>query len=123
MQSNVRRTAKLLAVFLGALIILALFTTPAIYRLVGNVAYAHHVRLAADIQILRSGLDAYRAQNGKYPATIQQLVGVQVSEVPRDPWGSEYVYRCPGMKNPATYDLFSSGPDHRADTVDDDWGD
>ena len=31
------------------------------------------------------------------------------SELPKDPWGKDYVYRCPGQHG--DYDLFSYGPD------------
>jgi general secretion pathway protein G len=44
------------------------------------------------------------------------------SEVPKDPWRNEYIYRNPGTKNQSGYDLFSAGPDRRPDTPDDDWG-
>jgi general secretion pathway protein G len=42
--------------------------------------------------------------------------------VPKDPWQNEYIYRNPGQKNPSGYDLYSAGPDRKADTADDDWG-
>jgi general secretion pathway protein G len=29
----------------------------------------------------------------------------------KDPWGHEYVYRCPGIHNPNSYDLYSKGSD------------
>ncbi len=44
-------------------------------------------------------------------------------EVPKDPWQNPYIYRCPGLKHPQGYDLFSAGPDRTPDTADDDWGD
>src|SRR5688500_3148574 len=33
------------------------------------------------------------------------------NRVPRDPWNREYQYRCPGLKNPKSYDLCSLGQD------------
>jgi len=44
-----------------------------------------------------------------------------MDSVSKDPWASLYVYRCPGIKNPDTYDLFSAGPDRKPDTDDDIW--
>jgi general secretion pathway protein G len=32
-------------------------------------------------------------------------------KVPKDPWGHEYVYRCPGIYSTNGYDLYSLGPD------------
>ena len=52
------------------------------------------------------------------PARWYQLF----KEVPKDPWHNNYIYRCPGVKNPGGYDLFSAGPDRIADTADDDGG-
>ncbi|MBI2933081.1 MAG: type II secretion system protein GspG, partial [Planctomycetes bacterium] len=38
---------------------------------------------------------------------------------PKDPWGNEYVYKCPGEKYPDSYDLLSLGKDGQAGTEDD----
>jgi general secretion pathway protein G len=43
-------------------------------------------------------------------------------EIPKDPWGNNYIYLCPGRKSPTGFDLYSAGPDRKADTADDDWG-
>ena len=40
-------------------------------------------------------------------------------ELPKDPWGETYQYRCPGTHNTDSYDLYSKGRDHAADTADD----
>jgi len=78
-----------------------------------------------------------RLKDGFYPTTEQGLAALVskpdtpprptrwyqlYSELPLDPWGNGYVYRSPGTKHPEGYDLFSSGPDHKPDTKDDDWG-
>jgi len=123
MRSEVRRTAKLVAVLLSALLVLALFTTPRIYRLAGSVEYARHIRVNADIQVLRFDLAAYKSRNGNYPTTAQGLAALALAEIPRDPWGNEYVYHFPGWSFPHAYELFSAGPDGVPDTADDDWGD
>jgi general secretion pathway protein G len=43
-------------------------------------------------------------------------------ELPKDPWQKDYIYVCPGVKDPSGYDLYSAGPDRKPDTADDDWG-
>ena len=93
--------------------------------------------VAADIQSLNAQLKLYRSMNGFFPTTEQGLQAlvkppttepvpsrwIQLyQEVPRDPWHQPYVYRCPGIKHPESYDLFSAGPDRRPDTKDDVWG-
>ena len=126
--------ALLLTIFSPATISV---TALAIYKLNQTVDYARHVRVEADIQTISTSLKMYEAMNGFCPTTeqgLQALVTLPDSEprptrwyrsldqVPLDPWETQYVYRCPGIKNPAGFDLFSAGPDRVADTADDDWG-
>jgi general secretion pathway protein G len=117
--------------------IIALLLGAAIYKLGGNVEYARHIRVAADIQGINTQLGLYESMNGFYPTTEQGLQALVTQpntdpkptrwyqlykEPPKDPWGSDYIYRCPGLKNPNGYDLYSAGPDRKPDTTDDDSG-
>ena len=36
-----------------------------------------------------------------------------------DPWGTEFLYKCPGTHNPMSFDLYSIGSDKVANTADD----
>jgi general secretion pathway protein G len=83
---------------------------------------------AATVQIAQFdvALDAFEIDMGRYPTTIE---GLQVlierpasdaddwngpyikNNIPRDPWGNDYVYRYPGQYNQEGYDLYSLGPD------------
>jgi general secretion pathway protein G len=118
--------------------IIALLLGAAIYKLSGNVEYSRHVRVAADLQGINTQLKVYESMNGYFPTSEQGLEALVTapstdpkparwyqlySQLPKDPWQSNYVYRSPGTKNPTGYDLFSPGPDHLPDTADDDWGD
>ncbi|SRR6266511_4897806 len=93
--------------------------------------------IQADLAAIRTQLALYKAANGAYPSTAQGIVALVVKPtslpspsrwtqlfyaVPKDPWGNEYFYLCPGRTNPTAYDLFSTGPDGKAYTTDDDWG-
>ena len=75
--------------------------------------------------------------NGFLPTTEQGLMALVMQpsseprpqrwyqlfkDMPKDPWGNNYIYLSPGRKNPTGYDLYSAGPDRKADTGDDDWG-
>ena len=97
----------------------------------------HKNQIVADILGMGTQLQMYKSMNGFYPTTeqgLQALVSQSQSEprpnrwyqffkeLPKDPWGNVYVYRCPGVKHPDKYDLFSAGPDRLPDTADDDWG-
>jgi len=42
-----------------------------------------------------------------------------MTELPKDQWGNEYQYLCPGSKHVSGFDLFSWGPDGQAGTEDD----
>ena len=35
------------------------------------------------------------------------------------PWGNDYLYECPGRRNPTSYDLSSAGPDGKTGSEDD----
>jgi general secretion pathway protein G len=117
--------------------IIALLLGAAIYKLGGNVEYSRHVRVAADIQGIGTQLKLYESMNGFYPTTEQGLQALVTQpdteprpvrwyqlykEMPKDPWQNNYIYICPGIKNPSSYDLYSAGPDRKPDTADDDWG-
>ena len=109
----------------------------AINRMGEPVEFARATAVRLDIAVINTQLRLYKSMNGFYPTTeqgLQALVTLPVTEPrptrwfqflrekPKDPWGNDYVYRSPGKIHPDTYDLFSPGPDHIADTVDDDWG-
>lgn len=117
--------------------IIALLLGTAIYKLSGNVDYARHTRIQADVQGISTQLKLYESMNGFFPSTEQGLRALVFQpesepkpsrwyqlykEMPKDPWQSDYVYRCPGTKNSSGYDLYSPGPDRLPDTTDDDWG-
>jgi general secretion pathway protein G len=117
--------------------IIAILMGAAIYKLAGNVEIAKHTAVSADVQALGTQLKLYESMNGFFPTTEQGLQALVTppdtdpkparwyqlfKEVPKDPWHNNYIYRCPGVKNPGGYDLFSAGPDRIADTADDDGG-
>jgi len=79
----------------------------------------------ADLASFRTALAMFRADNGRYPTTAEGLDGLlhrpqnlpnwkqylDCDRIPFDPWSHPYVYRCPGVYNPNTCDLYSCGPD------------
>jgi general secretion pathway protein G len=117
--------------------IIGLLLTAAIFGFRGNVEYSRRVRVQGDIQGITTQLKLYESMNGFYPTTDQGLRALTVQpdtdpkpsrwlqlfdKVPKDPWQSDYIYRCPGLKNPNGFDLYSAGPDRIPETADDDWG-
>jgi general secretion pathway protein G len=117
--------------------IIALLLSAAVYKMAPSMDVAKTVRVESDISAIRTSLMSYSGLNGFYPTTEQGLQALVVrpttepvparwmllrDDLPKDPWGSIYVYRCPGIKNPDKFDLFSAGRDRIPDTADDDWG-
>jgi len=118
--------------------IIALLLGAAIYKLGGNVEYARDTRVRADFQGISMQLKLYESMNGFYPTSEQGLQALVVQpdtdprptrwyqlykEVPKDPWQTDYIYVCPGVRNPNGYDLYSAGPDRKPGTGDDIWSD
>jgi general secretion pathway protein G len=117
--------------------IIGVLLAAAIYKMAPALDVAKGMRTKADIQSIRTSLMSYNGANGFYPSTEQGLAALVsrpgsepaptswrrlMEEVPKDAWGSPYIYRNPGRKNSSGYDVFSAGPDRIPDTSDDDWG-
>jgi type II secretion system protein G len=86
------------------------------------------------IATFKTALDAYKVDTDYYPKgknglndLIQKPRDAQkwygpylaVDKLPKDPWGHDYIYECPGHQNPDSYDLMSMGPDGRVGGGDD----
>jgi type II secretion system protein G len=84
-----------------------------------------------DMGALGAMLAIYRCDTGRFPPSAESLdalvnppVGAPTSwrklldEVPRDPWGSAFVYHFPAAENSERFELFSLGPD-RVPSADD----
>lgn len=87
-----------------------------------------------EIKAFCQALELYSHDNGAYPTTEQGLQAlaarppncpkwdgpyVEDGKIKNDAWGHPYVYRCPGVKVPAGFDLLSLGPDGKEGTSDD----
>jgi len=109
----------------------------AVARLGNTTGIAKDMRVRADVQAINTQLKLYESMNGFFPTTeqgIQALVTQPTTdpkptrwyqlfkEMPKDPWGNDYIYLAPGKKNPDSFDLYSAGPDRKPDTADDNWG-
>lgn len=111
-------------------IIISVLAAMIVPNFVGKGQKARLSAAKADIESnLTLALDMYELENGTYPSTEQGLKALVVKpqsspvpedwsgpylkkkKIPTDPWGREYQYSAPGVKNPESYDLFSFGPD------------
>jgi general secretion pathway protein G len=86
----------------------------------------------SDLANIAVALDQFEVDCGRYPSTAEGLDalvnapagvgnwrGPYVKRTPRDPWGNEYVYRCPSPSGSSDYQLLSKGPDGEEGTADD----
>jgi general secretion pathway protein G len=98
--------------------------------------YAHRTwdaqitRAVADIDGIKTALNIFEVDNGRYPTTEEGLAALVnnpanlqhwrrgIPAVPTDPWGTPYIYRQPGI-NGAEFDLLSAGKDKQEGTADD----
>jgi general secretion pathway protein G len=109
----------------------------AINKLGNTTGMAKGVAVRADLQAITTQLKLYESMNGYLPTTEQGLQALVTQpstdprpqrwyqlfkEIPKDPWGNNYIYLSPGRRNSTGYDLYSAGGDRKADTADDDWG-
>jgi general secretion pathway protein G len=105
--------------------ILAMYVAP---KIMGRPDEARQVKARLDIASLETAIKLYRLDNGMYPGTeqgLQALVAqpetgtlakkwrkggyLEKNRVPKDPWGNEYIYLCPGVND--DYDITSYGAD------------
>ncbi|MCA9665554.1 MAG: type II secretion system protein GspG [Myxococcales bacterium] len=73
------------------------------------------------VKNIEQAIEHYALENsGKScPKELKELVPSQIKKVPKDPWGEELVYKCPGEQNTGGADISSKGPDKKEGTDDD----
>jgi len=112
-QRNRRRRAKAgitLIEMLVVVTIIGLFVALVGPKLWSNVDRAKMTAARAQIQNFSAALGTYKLDNGNFPTTEQGLQALRVRpadatqwngpymplDVPKDPWGHDYVYKFPG---------------------------
>ncbi len=94
-------------------------------RLFGQIGKSEVKIARAQLDALKKALDTFRIDVGRYPSSEQGLAALNTRPadegkwggpylskgVPKDPWGRDYRYRCPGEHG--DYDLVSLGRDGR----------
>ena len=87
----------------------------------------------AQIATLSTALDAFQADCGRYPTTVERFAPLLTrwardtnwrgpylaKAIEQYPWKKSIRYVAPGVHNPGGYDLSSAGPDGQFDTSDD----
>jgi general secretion pathway protein G len=108
---------------LVVMVILGLLAALVVPSYLGRERKARSQAAQTQIQLLGTALDTLRLDTGRYPTTQEGLDALRVApagmpgwdgpylkkDVPRDPWGREYLYQSPGEHG--EYDLSSYGSD------------
>ena len=98
---------------LVVMVIIGLLAALVVPKFFGHVDKAMQQDAQAQIELLGQALDLYRLERHKYPSTDEGLKAIAPylrKEVPKDPWGSHFVYISPGEHG--DYDLISYGADN-----------
>lgn len=115
------------------LVILGILAAIVVPKFSGRTEQARITAAESQIATFGTALDAFEVDVGRYPKGRNGLLDLVTAprdaqnwrgpymknDIPKDPWGQEYVYECPGKNNPSSYDLSSMGPDGRAGSEDD----
>ncbi len=112
------------------IVILGILASLAVPKLAGRTEEARISAARSDILGgIALALDLFEVDLGRHPESLEELVkkpqdstswkGPYLKKgIPKDPWGSSYVYRFPGTENHDSYDLISLGPDRKEGTGD-----
>ena len=107
------------------LVILGILAAIVLPRFTNRTKQAQIAATQTQIATFKTALDAFEVDNGYYPKGKNGLADLiqqprdaqnwrgpylQSDSIPKDPWGNDYIYDCPGRHNPTSYDLSSAGP-------------
>ena len=96
------------------MVIIGLLAATVVPKFFGQVDKAMQQDAQAQIELLGQALDLYRLEKHKYATSdegLEALKSYLKKNVPKDPWGNDYIYESPG-KEGRGYDLISLGADN-----------
>jgi general secretion pathway protein G len=130
LRSRMRRDKRgfTLIELMVVIVILGILAGLIIPRIMGRPDEARQAKARIMIEGIETALKLYRLDNGFYPSTEQGLKALtepsaippvprnwreggylEKGKVPKDPWGNDFVYLCPGSHD--EFDLMSYGAD------------
>lgn len=87
-------------------------------NLIGRFERSKEEVAKAQVEMLSSAVQSFMIDMGRYPNRLEELINLQDPKwrgpylskrsLPKDPWGREYQFKCPGDHGP--FDLYSFGP-------------
>lgn len=111
---------------LVVILIIAVLAAMIVPRLIGRAGDAKKTAARGDLSTIRSMLETFRIDCGRYPTTDEGLSALREAPadvdnwkgpytqkaIPPDPWGNEYIYEHPGSGGDDSYFLLSYGKDN-----------
>ena len=104
-------------------IIIGLIASLVAPNLIGRYERSKEEIAKAQVEMLSSGVMAFKLDMNRYPASLEELIkstepkwrGPYLSKqtIPQDPWGRDYQYKVPGDHAP--FDLYSLGDSGKLD--------
>jgi len=133
MRKHKRTEGFTLIELLLVMVILSVLATVVVPKFTRRSEQARIVAAQSSIANIEVALEAFEVDTGRYPTNEEGLQALVVAPpqldtwrgpyikrgIPKDPWGNNYVYRCPGDHNTNSYDLYSYGPDRQEGGDDD----
>ena len=114
------------------LVILGILAAIVVPKFSGRTEQAKVAAATTQISAFSTALDAFDVDNGYFPKGRNGLLdlvqqprdaqgwrGPYLNDIPKDPWGNDYIYEYPGKHNTSSYDLMSMGVDARVGGDDD----
>ena len=109
---------------LVVVVILGILAAIIVPNIMSKPGEARIAKAKTDVRAIEQALNLYRLDNNVYPTTdegLEALVkkpssasnfkeGGYLPRVPKDPWGYDYLYLSPGVRN-RDFDLWSYGAD------------
>ncbi|OPZ57443.1 MAG: Type II secretion system protein G precursor [Deltaproteobacteria bacterium ADurb.Bin510] len=115
---------------LVVIVILSILGTYVGVKLMNKPDEARQTQARTQIGALENALKMYRLDNGTYPSQEQGLSALvekpstgtiprnwreggylDKTKLPKDPWGNDFIYVNPGIRNPSGIDIMSYGAD------------
>ena len=128
---NNRSAGFTLIELMVVLVILGILAVTVAPKILNRPSEARQLKAKMTIETLQTALDLYKLDIGSYPTTSQGLEALvskpesgsgvdrwreggylKKDKVPKDPWGNEFIYLCPGVHGDC--DIVSYGGDGAA---------
>jgi general secretion pathway protein G len=134
LRSRPARRGFTLIELLLVLTILGILAAIVVPRMAGKGEQAKIQATVTQISAFKTALAAFEVENSGYPRGQNGLVDLiqrprdaqnwhgpylESDVVPKDAWGRDFQYVCPGKHNADSYDVVSAGPDGQFGTDDD----